>query len=704
MRKKLICLIVACFMISTVPLSVSADKSDDIPANAAGTGYHNSLVAALTQADLVTTLQGDGPFTVFAPTDEAFTAAGIDLSTFDTDEENATLVDILTYHVVSGTVLSTDLTDGMDAAALNTDSLTFTVNAAGVKVNDATVVTADVESSNGVIHIIDKVLMPPVDVFVSDGSMTSPYYQFYSDAAGTNEITDIDTSKNYKFQRLNNPSTHPFYISDSGYEAASTTDIMIVGDGSSTAGISDGESFTLFFKDGFSADDTLSYYCTVHSSMVADFSLTTPVTLVDIPTIATGTGYHTALVAALAQADLVTTLQGTGPFTVFAPTDEAFTAAGIDLSTFDTDEENATLVDILKYHVVSGTVLSTDLNDGMTAAALNTDSLTFTVNAAGVMVNDANVVTADVLALNGVVHVIDKVLMPPADLVDIPTIATGTGYHTALVAALAQADLVTTLQGTGPFTVFAPTDEAFTAAGIDLSTFDTDEENATLVDILKYHVVSGTVLSTDLNDGMTAAALNTDSLTFTVNAAGVMVNDANVVTADVLALNGVVHVIDKVLMPPADPVVEELPTCDYTVGIGLSGMAFNPSVLEINVGQTVCWQWTDASMAHNVKEVAGEKSKVFVDGGITSGTSQTTVDFRYTFTEDSSTFYYVCEPHILAEMYGKVVVGDGGVAVVDNGDVKTDDDKSDSNTPGFVSVTAVIALMGALLFARNKNE
>tara|TARA_B110001452_G_scaffold255200_1_gene247384 strand:+ start:6192 stop:7856 length:1665 start_codon:yes stop_codon:yes gene_type:complete len=554
-------------MISTVPLSVSADENDDIPANAAGTGYHNSLVAALTQADLVTTLKGTGPFTVFAPTDEAFTAAGIDLSTFDTDEENATLADILTYHVVSGTVLSTDLTDGMDAAALNTDSLTFTVNTAGVMVNDAKVVTADVESSNGVIHIIDKVLMPPVDVFVSDGSMTSPYYQFYSDAAGTNEIVDIDTSKNYKFQRLNNPSTHPFYISDSGYEAASTTDIMIVGDGSSTTGISDGESFTLFFKDGFSDDDTLSYYCTVHSSMVADFSLITPVTLEDIP-----------------------------------------------------------------------------------------------------------------------------------------TIATGTGYHTALVAALAQADLVATLQGTGPFTVFAPTDEAFTAAGIDLSTFDTVEENATLVDILTYHVVSGTVLSTDLTDGMTAAAVNTDSLTFTVNTAGVMVNDANVVTADVLALNGVVHIIDKVLMPPADPVVEELATCDYTVGIGLSGMAFNPSVLEINVGQTVCWQWTDATMAHNVKEVDGEKSKVFVDGGITSGTSQTTVDFRYTFTEDSSTFYYVCEPHILAEMYGKVVVGDGGVVVVDNGDVKTDDDKSDSNTPGFVSVTAVIALMGALLFARNKNE
>ena len=584
MKNKLICLFVACLMISVVPLNVSAEKTDDIPTNASNTGIHESLVAALSHADLVTTLQGDGPFTVFAPTDDAFAAAGIDLSTFDTDEENETLVDILTYHVVSGNVMSSDLTDGMTATALNNDDLTFTVNSDSVLVNDANVVTADVESSNGVIHVIDKVLMPPAD-------------------------------------------------------------------------------------------------------------------LVDIPTVATGTGIHTALVAALSQADLVTTLQGDGPFTVFAPTDDAFTAAGIDLSTFDTDEENATLVDILTYHVVSGSVLSSDLTDGMTAAALNTDDLTFTVNSDGVKVNDANVVSADVAASNGIIHVIDKVLMPPADLVDIPTVATGTGIHASLVAALSQAGLVSTLQGDGPFTVFAPTDQAFADAGIDLSTFDTDEENATLVDILTYHVVSGSVISSDLTDGMTAAALNTDDLTFTVNSDGVKVNDANVVSADVAASNGIIHVIDKVLFPPAD-----LPTCDYTVGIGLSGMAFNPSTLEITVGQTVCWQWTDSSMTHNVKEVDGDKSTVYVDGGISSGAAATTVDFRHTFTEDNTTFYYVCEPHIMAEMYGKVIVGDGGVVVSEDTTPPKTDKDSDSNTPGFVSITAVIALIGALLFTRYKRD
>jgi uncharacterized surface protein with fasciclin (FAS1) repeats len=144
---------------------------------------------------------------------------------------------------------------------------------------------------------------------------------------------------------------------------------------------------------------------------------------------------------------------------------------------------------------------------------------------------------------------------------------------------------VTTLQGDGPFTVFAPTDEAFAAAGIDLSTFETDEEIAALADILTYHVVSGSVLSTALTDGMTATALNGDDVTFTVNDAGVQVNDANVVTADVVASNGVVHVIDKVLMPPADPVVEpELAACDAVVRIAPSGMKYSPSEVTITAG------------------------------------------------------------------------------------------------------------------------
>jgi uncharacterized surface protein with fasciclin (FAS1) repeats len=577
---------------STLPLNAAADETEDIPANAAATGVHDSLVAALTQADLVTTLQGDGPFTVFAPTDAAFEAAGIDLASFDTDEENATLADILLYHVYSGAVASSDVTDGLTVTMVNGADATFAVLEDGtVKVGDATVTTADVPASNGVIHVIDTVLLPPV-------------------------------------------------------------------------------------------------------------------ALEDIPTVATSTGVHAALVAALAQADLVTTLQGDGPFTVFAPTDAAFEAAGIDLASFDTDEENATLADILLYHVYSGAVASSDVTDGLTVTMVNGADATFAVLEDGtVKVGDATVTTADVAASNGVIHVIDTVLTPPVALGDIPTVATSTGVHTALVAALAQADLVTTLQGDGPFTVFAPTDAAFEAAGIDLSTFDTEEENATLVDILLYHVYSGAVAAADVTDGLTVTMVNGANATFAVLADGtVKVGDAAVTSADVAASNGVIHVIDKVLMPPTDTVEEPvLPDCDATVGIAPSGVKFSPATVTIAAGDTVCWQWTDSGMAHNVRQVDGLESTTYTQDGISSGAAEVTVDFRYTFTEDATTFYYACEPHMAAGMYGKVIVGAGAPAVVEEPPAMVDDG-GDENTPGFMATTLVVALLGAVLISQRRSE
>ena len=124
-RNALIALIMtACLM--TMPIAM-ADSSEDIPTNAVSTGVHDTLVDALEHADLVTTLQGDGPFTVFAPTDAAFTAAGIDLDTFTTDEEIAALADILLYHVYSGAVYAADVQDGMTVAIVNGDDASFTV-------------------------------------------------------------------------------------------------------------------------------------------------------------------------------------------------------------------------------------------------------------------------------------------------------------------------------------------------------------------------------------------------------------------------------------------------------------------------------------------------------------------------------------------------------------------------------------------------
>ena len=196
--------------------------------------------------------------------------------------------------------------------------------------------------------------------------------------------------------------------------------------------------------------------------------------------------------------------------------------------------------------------MSSDVTDGLSVGMMNGDNASFTVTEGSVMIEDATVVSPDVVASNGVIHVIDKVLTPPADMKDIPTIASETGIHTALVAALSQAGLVEALQADGPFTVFAPTDQAFTDAGIDLASFNDDESNATLADILTYHVYSGAVQSSAVTDGLTVEMLNGDNASFAVVDGIVSIEGATVTTADVIASNGVIHIIDKVLMPPAD--------------------------------------------------------------------------------------------------------------------------------------------------------
>ena len=141
--------------------------------------------------------------------------------------------------------------------------------------------------------------------------------------------------------------------------------------------------------------------------------------------------------------------------------------------------------------------------------------------------------------------------------------------------------------------------------------------------------------------------------------------------------------------------------CAATIGITSDGYGFTPASTTIAVGETVCWKWTDESMAHNVKEVAGLKSTTYVENGVYSGAAAKTVDFHHTFTEDT-TFYYACEPHIGMEMFGKVIVGDGGAepAVVD----EDKDDKEDNNTPGFLGLTAILATLGAVLFARKRQD
>ena len=184
-------------------------------------------------------------------------------------------------------------------------------------------------------------------------------------------------------------------------------------------------------------------------------------TIVDI---AIGNPDFSTLVAALSAAGLVDALSGEGPFTVFAPTNEAFAALPEGtLETLLLPENKQQLTDILLYHVVSGSVLAADVVTLSEAETLLGKNVNITVDMDKVMVNEANVVATDIIADNGVIHVIDSVILPPADMTDIVDTAVADGRFTTLAAALGAADLVETLKGEGPFTVFAPTDDAFAA-------------------------------------------------------------------------------------------------------------------------------------------------------------------------------------------------------------------------------------------------
>jgi transforming growth factor-beta-induced protein len=270
-----------------------------------------------------------------------------------------------------------------------------------------------------------------------------------------------------------------------------------------------------------------------------------PATLVDI---AASDGNFKTLVAALTAAGLDKTLAGAGPFTVFAPTDAAF--AKLPAGTVENllkPENKDTLVQILTYHVVSSKLLAADISKLASADTVAKLPVSVKVDMGKVMVNNATVTKADIVASNGVIHVIDTVLLPK-DIVDT---AIADGRFKTLAAALTAAGLVDTLKGKGPFTVFAPTDEAF--ARLPKATLDTllkPESKKALADILTYHVVPGKVMAADVVKLTTAKTVNGKPIAIKVDGSKVTINDAQVVITDIVTSNGVIHVIDKVILPP----------------------------------------------------------------------------------------------------------------------------------------------------------
>lgn len=279
---------------------------------------------------------------------------------------------------------------------------------------------------------------------------------------------------------------------------------------------------------------------------------------------ATATANLSILVQALVKADLATTLKGAGPYTVFAPTNDAFTAflATTPYATIN-DVPKEALTQILLNHVVTGAVKSTDLTTGYiktlakgTASTSNTLSM-YVNTAAGVKLNGVSTVTtADIMASNGVVHIVDKVI----DLPTIVTHAAANANFSTLVSVLnrsGQPNFITALSATGPFTVFAPTNSAFTALDLELTPGGiAGVSAANLTKVLQYHVVSpANVLAASLTEGQVVTPILTPAQTFTIQlTGGAKIKDANnrisnIIITDVQCSNGVIHAIDKVLLP-----------------------------------------------------------------------------------------------------------------------------------------------------------
>ena len=305
-------------------------------------------------------------------------------------------------------------------------------------------------------------------------------------------------------------------------------------------------------------------------------------TVVDV---AVGSGAFPTLVAAVQAAGLVDVLSGEGPFTVFAPTEEAFAAAlaALEMSAEDLLADTELLTAVLTYHVlpVAAPAEVVVTLDGQSVATVGGAEVVISVADGVVMVNDATVVTADIAASNGVIHVIDTVLLPPidaaaepepeaeaapepeamdaapdaAELGTVVDVAVGSGAFPTLVAAVQAAGLVDVLSGEGPFTVFAPTEEAFAAAlaALEMSAEDLLADTELLTAVLTYHVlpVAAPAEVVVTLDGQSVATVGGAEVVISVADGVVMVNDATVVTADIAASNGVIHVIDTVLLPPS---------------------------------------------------------------------------------------------------------------------------------------------------------
>jgi uncharacterized surface protein with fasciclin (FAS1) repeats len=558
---------VSAFGLLSISASAQTNVFDDVIATSPN---HTILETALITAGLNDELQNpSSSLTVFAPDDAAFNALaahyGISLSSILSSPD---LANILLYHVLGTEVNSSAINNGDIVTPLFTgNTLKLTKTGTGnVFANQAQVNAANLTTDNGIVHSIDAVLLSVetvVDVAIDNGFttltaavvqeelvpvLTDPLAVFTVFAPNNAAFDALATSLNTNTAGLlalpNLDDVLKYHVLDGEVLAADITngDIVDALSTTNTLKLTKTSNSTLFVNHAeVTLEDVLAENGVVH---VLNKVVLPGNTVIDV---AIDNGF-TTLTTAVVQEELVPVL--TDPFsefTVFAPNNAAFDALATSLNT-NTAGLLAlpNLDDVLKYHVLASEVLAADITNGDVVNAVSTtNTLKLTKTSSNtVFVNQAEVTLEDVQADNGVVHVLDKVVLPVNTVVDV---AIDNGF-TTLTTAVIQEELVPVLSD--PFTeytVFAPTNTAFNNLATDLGTdLNGILALSTLTDVLTYHVVLGNVNAADLVNGPVATVNGANVIVDLTN--GVKINDATVTTQDVEADNGVVHVIDKVLL------------------------------------------------------------------------------------------------------------------------------------------------------------
>ncbi|SNR63870.1 Uncaracterized surface protein containing fasciclin (FAS1) repeats [Lutibacter agarilyticus] len=584
-------------MISFSLFVVSCDDDDDndIPMSskniveiAKSDPNFSTLVSAIVAAELDDVLSNGGPFTVFAPTNAAF--AKLDPTTLNNIISNPVLLTaLLQYHVVSGEVTSSDLTNGPVGTLLSGQSIDVDLSGGMVTLNGSSMVTAaDIDASNGVIHVIDEVLLPAdfasqTIVQIASGSDD---FKILVKALLKPELSDLLAAASDPTSDLTvfAPTDEAFDATLKALGKESIDDLPIgllkeivtyhiLGGAVMSNELTNGdvptllpnESVTVDITDGVKingtkviAEDIKAINGVVHvveSVLLPSYAATAVGTISEVILFDPN---YTILVAALKTAELLETVSTTDDLTLFAPDNAAFIAAGI--TSLDGLDKEA-LTPILLYHVLGAKVLSTQLPEDGMATTLSSDQMMYLgyLNNGVVLINGLTKITGvDMEKSNGVVHTIDRTLMPPSgDVVDIAIALSDMGddsEFTVLVSLLASdtySDVTAALKAAENVTVFAPTDAAFGEIS-DLIATLTEEQIRT---VLTYHAAPARVFSTDLVEGQVIGMLNGQTLKIkSIIDALIVIEDKTEDNAilnevNIHGSNGVIHVVDKVLIP-----------------------------------------------------------------------------------------------------------------------------------------------------------